>query len=65
MFTCTPAIALQNLPRYVQAGLTYVALDATALQAHVECVEDTAALRQQLPGLGLVAFVGDGRWAGG
>ena len=29
-------------------------------QAHVECVEDTQALRDQLPGLGLVAFVGDG-----
>lgn len=31
-----------------------------APQAHVECVEDTAALRDQLSSLGLVAFVGDG-----
>jgi predicted ABC-class ATPase len=54
------SILLQNLPRYVQSGLLYAQLDRRALQAHVECVEDTQALREQLPGLGLVAFVGDG-----
>ena len=50
----------------MRAGLCYAALDAAAVRAHVECVEDTHALRQALPGLGLVAFVGDGtilpRW---
>lgn len=96
--------------RYVQSGLLYPQLDRRALQAQVECVEDTQvrqrrgdaerhamcrttfrerpcrtrgnvpcflvpllmrrlmrdltfhpqALRDQLPGLGLVAFVGDG-----
>lgn len=45
---------------YVQAGLLYARQDRAALQAHVECVEDTQALRDQLPSLGLVAFVGDG-----
>lgn len=30
------------------------------LQAHVESVEDQQALRDALPSLGLVAFVGDG-----
>ena len=46
--------------RYVQAGLVYRNLDRAALQAHVECVEDTQALREALPGRGLLAFVGDG-----
>lgn len=35
-------------------------LDARALQSHVECVEDTEALRDSLPAMGLVAFVGNG-----
>lgn len=34
--------------------------DARALRRHVDCVEDTEALRNALPGLGLVAFVGNG-----
>ena len=46
--------------RYVHQGLLYVQQDPRALQAHVECVEDTQSLRDQLPGLGLMAFVGDG-----
>ncbi|KAL4432541.1 hypothetical protein ABPG77_000478 [Micractinium sp. CCAP 211/92] len=54
------SILLQNLPRYVHEGLLYRQLNRQQLQAHVECVEDTAALRDQLPSLGLVAFVGDG-----
>lgn len=33
-----------SLPgRYVQSGLLYAQLDRRALQAHVECVEDTQA----------------------
>ncbi|EFN55713.1 hypothetical protein CHLNCDRAFT_7254, partial [Chlorella variabilis] len=54
------SILLQNLPLYVHSGLLYAQQDRRALQAHVECVEDTQALRDQLPALGLVAFVGDG-----
>ena len=44
----------------MQQGLLYPQLDAAALQAHVECVEDTQSLRNALPGLGLVSFIGDG-----
>jgi predicted ABC-class ATPase len=44
----------------VAAGLVFTALDAGALRRHVETVEDARALRQQLAGRGLVAFVGDG-----
>lgn len=46
--------------RYVRAGLYYSEQDAAALQRHVACVEDTQALRDALPGLGLVAFIGNG-----
>ena len=44
----------------MRAGLCYGALDDAAVRRHVACVEDTQALRDALPGLGLVAFVGDG-----
>jgi predicted ABC-class ATPase len=54
------AILTTNLPRYVRDGLTYERQDAARVAAHVACVEDTEALRALLPGLGLVAFVGDG-----
>ncbi|KAK9828923.1 hypothetical protein WJX72_002803 [[Myrmecia] bisecta] len=53
-------ILIQNLPRYVHQGLLYAQQDVAAIQRHVACVEDTEALRQALPGLGLVAFVGNG-----
>ncbi|GAB4823091.1 hypothetical protein N2152v2_010137 [Parachlorella kessleri] len=53
-------ILVQNLPRYVHTGLLYAQQDAEALRRQVACVEDTEALRAALPGLGLVAFVGDG-----
>ena len=46
--------------RYVQQGLLYSSLDSAAFTAHVNCVEDTEALRNALPKLGLVGFVGDG-----
>lgn len=46
--------------RYVEKGLCYKQQDVGALQHHIEVVEDTQFLRQQLPGLGLVAFVGNG-----
>lgn len=38
----------------------YPALDGSAIWRHITTVEDTEALRQALPGLGLVGFVGDG-----
>ena len=57
---CTTTPLLFPTCSYVQQGLLYAQQDAPALQAHVHCVEDTQALREQLPGLGLVAFVGDG-----
>ena len=46
--------------RYVEAGLLYNTQDRAALKRQVECVEDTHWLRDALPSLGLVAFVGDG-----
>lgn len=49
-----------HVDRYVRAGLFYETQDAEALRRHVDCVEDTDALRKALPGLGLVAFVGNG-----
>ena len=53
----------------MHSGLLHPQLDHRALAAHVQCVEDTQALRDQLEGQGLVAFIGDGavlpRWVGG
>ena len=46
--------------RYVEAGLLWSTQDRSAVQRHVACVEDTHSLRSALPGLGLVAFVGNG-----
>ncbi len=40
--------------------MPYSSQDAAALWRHVKCVEDTQALRDALPSLNLVAFVGDG-----
>lgn len=54
------AVLVRNLPRYVDAGLQYQRQDKAAVARHVECVEDTDALRRMLPSIGLVAFVGDG-----
>jgi predicted ABC-class ATPase len=44
----------------VEGALRYSRQDAAALWRHVTTVEDSADLRQQLPGLGLLAFVADG-----
>ena len=46
--------------RYVEKGLHYRQQDQEALSAHVCCVEDTQALRDALPRLGLIGFVGNG-----
>lgn len=52
-------ILVENLPRYVSA-IKYAALDAQAIQRHVECVEDTHYLRAALQDMGLVSFIGNG-----
>jgi predicted ABC-class ATPase len=44
----------------VEASLFFRSLDPERLRAHVETVEDAVALRGQLEGRGLVAFVADG-----
>jgi predicted ABC-class ATPase len=46
--------------RAVEGALRYSRQDAAALWRHVTTVEDSASLRQQLPALGLLAFVADG-----
>ncbi|MFE0761959.1 P-loop domain-containing protein [Streptomyces smyrnaeus] len=48
------------LPRVVEQALRYAALDAAEVRRFVETVEDSVALRDALPGLGLVGFVADG-----
>ncbi|HEY3683670.1 MAG TPA: ABC-ATPase domain-containing protein [Streptosporangiaceae bacterium] len=48
------------LPRAVANALRWAAVDERAARSFVDCVDDTAALRRMLPGLGLVAFVADG-----
>src|SRR5690625_4192013 len=50
----------EALPRIAEAALFHARLDATALRAHVTLHRDQEALRDQLAGRGLVAFVGDG-----
>ncbi|MCL6451567.1 MAG: ABC-ATPase domain-containing protein [Acetobacteraceae bacterium] len=50
----------RDLPRTVEESLFYSALDAAAVNAHVELFEDQEALRSQLRDRGLVAFVGAG-----
>jgi predicted ABC-class ATPase len=49
-----------DLPKIVEASLNYANLDPQRLAAHLATAEDADALRAQLPGLGLVAFVADG-----
>ncbi|MFI9724060.1 ABC-ATPase domain-containing protein [Streptomyces sp. NPDC052396] len=49
-----------RLPRLAERALRHQALDTAALQRFIHTVEDSCALREALPGLGLVAFVADG-----
>ena len=51
---------LEELPRVVREALTPVGVNVEAALAHVETVEDADYLRNQLPELGLVAFVAEG-----
>ncbi len=53
-------VLLDAVPGAVGSSLRMEALDAAALEEHVECVEDAVALRSQLAARGLVAFVADG-----
>ena len=54
------SILCNNLPRYISEGLLCRNLNSTRIQMHVDCVEDSEALRGMLDDLGLVAFVADG-----
>ncbi|HEX2986970.1 MAG TPA: ABC-ATPase domain-containing protein [Chloroflexota bacterium] len=54
------AMFYQEIPRLVEASLRYSALNPQSVQTHVEVAEDDRALREQLEGMGLVAFVADG-----
>jgi predicted ABC-class ATPase len=49
-----------DIPDIVDQALKYRQLDATAIEHHVETVEDADCLRQNLVGRGLVAFIPDG-----
>lgn len=50
----------EDLPRIAEVALRHASLDAEALRAHVTLHRDQEALREQLSGRGLVAFVGEG-----
>lgn len=50
----------QRLPAVAAASLRRAHLDGAALQASADTTEDAVALRDQLRGRGLVAFVADG-----
>ncbi|MBE9182320.1 ABC-ATPase domain-containing protein [Oculatella sp. LEGE 06141] len=54
------ALLCNNLPHIIDRALLYSRLDATAIQQHVETVEDAEWLRQQLAHRGLVSFIADG-----
>jgi predicted ABC-class ATPase len=49
----------EDLPQIVQRSLLFSALDANAIQHHVETVEDADWLRSQLGNRNLVAFIPD------
>lgn len=53
-------VLCETLPHLVQSALLYSNLDGSAVQRHVETVEDGDALRQALGDRGLVAFVANG-----
>lgn len=50
----------QDVPKVVDAALTYARLDQQTVIDHLNVAEDADTLRSQLPELGLVAFVADG-----
>jgi len=54
------AMLCDDLPRIVERSLVAAALDPAEVARHLDAVEDARALREQLSGAGLVAFVADG-----
>ncbi len=54
------AMLLEELPHLVCEGMCWPNLQQSAAHAHVRCVEDADALREQLPAHGLVGFVARG-----
>ncbi len=50
----------EDIPKIVEGALKYEALDKAAIERQVYALEDAEALRQQLAGRGLVAFVAAG-----
>ena len=46
--------------QYVAQGLHYKSQHRDRLERHIQCVEDTQALRDRLSSAGLVAFVANG-----
>ena len=53
-------ILFRILPDCVHKTLYYARIDKKALQEAIELCEDQEAVRQELPGLGLCAFLADG-----
>jgi len=53
-------LLLEAVPRVVRGTLRASAFDPGEILLHAETNEDADALRDTLPGVGLVAFVGDG-----
>ncbi len=54
------AMLCDDVPRIVALSLVRDAFDDDAVRRHLDAVEDARALRAQLAGAGLVAFVADG-----
>lgn len=53
-------VLLEELPAIVAASLSADTLERDRLERHIRTVEDARALRAQLTGAGLVAFLADG-----
>lgn len=54
------AMLCDDLPQVVAQALFYRSLDPAAVERHLNLAEDASALRRQLAGAGLIAFVADG-----
>ncbi|CEO95611.1 ABC transporter domain-containing protein [Plasmodiophora brassicae] len=53
-------ILTEDLVEYLRKSLLVESLDEKAVLRHIQCVEDSECLRDQLSEAGLVAFIGDG-----
>lgn len=54
------SMLFEELPRIVAESLFHANIDGKALDQHIRSAEDADFLRQQLDGVGLIAFVADG-----